>query len=237
MAEPISTDKIVRQLCLRCGICCNGVLFRDVELQAGDDPARLRGLGLDLQARRPGGRAGVDGTFSSDGAPGSAKAAFSNASEKSGARVTRPSEVRGSEAGSLENGSEASAASPADRAWKLRQPCAALGSDGCCEVYADRPSRCRTFECDLFQRVAAGHRTIPEALRVIRAALARAERVKGLLRQLGDTEEALALSLRFQRLQKTACSGRLTEDSAALYAELTLAVHDLNLILGEEFHP
>jgi uncharacterized protein len=36
----------VDQLCLNCGLCCDGALFADVELRSGDDPARLTRLGL-----------------------------------------------------------------------------------------------------------------------------------------------------------------------------------------------
>lgn len=39
-------------LCLTCALCCNGALFRDVELQPHDDPARLRALGLPLRRTR-----------------------------------------------------------------------------------------------------------------------------------------------------------------------------------------
>src|SRR5437868_1476023 len=35
-------------LCLECGLCCNGVIFADVRLQRGDDPGRLRALGLPI---------------------------------------------------------------------------------------------------------------------------------------------------------------------------------------------
>ncbi len=31
-------------LCPDCGLCCNGVLFADVELRAGDDAGRLKQL-------------------------------------------------------------------------------------------------------------------------------------------------------------------------------------------------
>lgn len=33
-------------LCNACGLCCNGVIFADVQLRARDDAARLRALGL-----------------------------------------------------------------------------------------------------------------------------------------------------------------------------------------------
>lgn len=37
---------MVQQLCPSCGLCCNGVLFADLQLQSGDDPRRLKKLGL-----------------------------------------------------------------------------------------------------------------------------------------------------------------------------------------------
>jgi Fe-S-cluster containining protein len=40
------------QLCLACGLCCNGVLFKDVELQPGDDAKRLGWLGLPIREAR-----------------------------------------------------------------------------------------------------------------------------------------------------------------------------------------
>ena len=41
----------VSQLCPHCGLCCNGVLFADVELQKGDDAGLLIGLGLPLKKK------------------------------------------------------------------------------------------------------------------------------------------------------------------------------------------
>lgn len=38
----------VDQLCPQCGLCCNGVLFGDVELQRGDDAAQLAACGIGL---------------------------------------------------------------------------------------------------------------------------------------------------------------------------------------------
>jgi Fe-S-cluster containining protein len=42
------TADAVAQLCPNCGLCCNGVLFGDVELQRGDDAKRLTQLGVKL---------------------------------------------------------------------------------------------------------------------------------------------------------------------------------------------
>lgn len=46
------SSAILQSLCLQCGLCCNGGLFRDVELQTGDAPARLKALGLPLKTAR-----------------------------------------------------------------------------------------------------------------------------------------------------------------------------------------
>jgi Fe-S-cluster containining protein len=45
----------IEQLCPKCGLCCNGVLFADVELRKGDDAQRLAELGLPLvkKGRKP----------------------------------------------------------------------------------------------------------------------------------------------------------------------------------------
>ena len=42
---------VVAKLCPACGLCCNGVLFGDVELQPTDNTALLRKLGLVLIAK------------------------------------------------------------------------------------------------------------------------------------------------------------------------------------------
>ena len=83
----------------------------------------------------------------------------------------------------------------------LTQPCAAF--DGCrCRVYADRPKYCRQFECVLLKSVRAGHTEPAAALRIIRTARERADKVLRLLRALGDTDEQLPLSARFRRTGK-----------------------------------
>jgi Fe-S-cluster containining protein len=41
----------IEQLCPNCGLCCNGVLFADVELRKGDDVQRLAELGFLLEKK------------------------------------------------------------------------------------------------------------------------------------------------------------------------------------------
>src|SRR6266849_5621581 len=48
------TDLAVSQLCPACGMCCNGVLFGDVELQRGDDAKKLAAIGMDLRKKENG---------------------------------------------------------------------------------------------------------------------------------------------------------------------------------------
>ena len=165
------------QLCLTCGLCCNGVIFANVGLQPGDDAARLRLLGLPV--------------------------------------CTPPSKVRPPHP---------------------NQPCAAF--DGCrCRVYVDRPQYCREFECVLLKSINAGRTEPAAALRIIRTAHERADKVRHLLRALGDTDEHVALNARFRRTGKRLKERELDEETADLYGQLTLAVHDLNLLLSDAFYP
>ena len=39
-------------LCLECGLCCNGVIFANVQLQPGDNAAQLKALGLIFSSNR-----------------------------------------------------------------------------------------------------------------------------------------------------------------------------------------
>ena len=50
-----SSNDFVAELCPKCGLCCNGVVFADVRLQKGDSARRLaqRGLLLTQRAGRP----------------------------------------------------------------------------------------------------------------------------------------------------------------------------------------
>ena len=163
-------------LCLSCGLCCNGVIFGNVQLQPLDNPARLQSLGLPLTAR-------------------------------------------------------------ADRAaLKFPQPCAA--HDGCrCRIYAERPIYCREFDCLLLKNVQASRLSSKAARRIIDLARARAERVRRLLRRLGDSDETMALAARFRRTSRRLERFGLDQVTAKLYGKLTLAVHDLNRLIAKAFYP
>jgi len=116
------------------------------------------------------------------------------------------------------------------------QPCAALS--GCeCRIYGEHPQHCREFECLLLKKVSDGETSRPQALRLIRNALGAAEKVGALLRELGDFEETTALSVRFRRMAKRMHRDVIDPGRAALFSELTVSFHALNLILKEKFYP
>lgn len=170
-------------LCLHCGLCCDGTLFRDVELVPADDASKLRALGLPIPA----------------------------------ARVE-------------------------SRPLRFLQPCTALCADLRCRVYSDRPVRCREFECALFKAVAAGKVESTAALKVIRQTRQQAEKVRRLLHELGDSGERVSLARRFKRLKRKFDVGELPDglDAETAYdrfAELCLAVHELDMRLRTKFHP
>jgi Fe-S-cluster containining protein len=165
------------QLCLTCGLCCDGTLFNHVKLGPTDDPKKLKALGLPVA-------------------------------------VTR-------------------ARTPVVH---FRQPCAALCADRTCKLYADRPSQCQTFECGVFKDAHAGRIEFAAALRLVKQARQRADDARRLLHALGDTDDHRSLNERFRRTQRRMEAG--FEDDAAVdtFAELSLAMHYLNLLTHEKFY-
>lgn len=165
------------QLCLACGLCCDGTLFDGVQLEAGDVVRDLRSLGLPVvisRARKP---------------------------------VAR-----------------------------FPQPCAALCPDRTCRLYANRPRQCRTFECGVFKQAQTGRIGFAAALRLVKKTRRQADRVRRLLRLLGDDEEHRSLGERFHRLQERLEADPTDQAALAIFADLSLAVHRLKLSAQEHFY-
>jgi Fe-S-cluster containining protein len=113
------------------------------------------------------------------------------------------------------------------------QPCACF--DGkLCGIYADRPKRCRLFECGLLKRVEANAMTAGAALEKISEAKQRAEKVHELLRESGQRAERMALTHRYAEVM-SAPMDLSDEAGAERRGELMLAVGDLMQLLQRDF--
>ncbi len=120
---------------------------------------------------------------------------------------------------------------------RVAQPCPAFNAATCaCAIYAERPARCRKFECRQLLNIRAGTTTTEQALGQIRAAHKLADEVGKLLADLGFNDVRLPLSRRFQRCQRAAEAGRLAETQLDQLADLQLAVHRLSGLLAKEFY-
>jgi Fe-S-cluster containining protein len=162
----------VSELCPHCGLCCNGVLFGDVEVQRADKPRLLAAQGVELFAK-------------------SRKQAFN-------------------------------------------QPCACF--DGAlCNIYHDRPRRCRTFDCRQVQLVQAGKTTVAAARKSIREAKQRSDEVLRLVRALGDTNETLPLNRRYAVIMAQPMDLAGDEVHLELRGELMMAVARLVETLERDF--
>jgi hypothetical protein len=113
------------------------------------------------------------------------------------------------------------------------QPCACF--DGrLCGIYADRPKRCKLFECGLLKRVEGGEMTAGAALKKIAQAKARAAQVRALLRQCGQRDEPMALSQRYAAAM-SAPVDLAVEGEAEQRGRLMMAVNDLMHKLERDF--
>ena len=119
---------------------------------------------------------------------------------------------------------------------RFPQPCSALCQDRSCRLYADRPWQCRTFECQVLKDAKAGRITFAAGLRLVKLTRRRADHVRRLLRELGDTDERRALGERFHRTSERMESSHADEAAKAKYADLSLAVHRLKLLSHDRFY-
>ncbi len=119
---------------------------------------------------------------------------------------------------------------------RFPQPCSALCEDRSCRLYAERPWQCRTFECRLFKDAKAGRITFAAALPLVKQARRRADHVRRLLRELGDTDEHRALGERFHRTSERMESGNADDTAKTKFADLSLAIHRLKLLSQNRFY-
>jgi len=120
---------------------------------------------------------------------------------------------------------------------RVTQPCPAFAAATCaCTIYAERPARCRKFECRQLIAVRNGATTTEKALLKIREARRMAAEVERLLEELGYNQKRLPFSRRFQRCQRAAENGKLPVAQFDRLADLQLAVHRLTGLLAREFY-
>jgi Fe-S-cluster containining protein len=119
---------------------------------------------------------------------------------------------------------------------RFPQPCSALCEDRTCRLYTERPWQCRTFECRQLKDAKAGRTTFTAALLLVKQARRRTDNVRRLLRELGDTDEHRSLGERFHRTAERMEAGNAEEAAKNMFADLSLAMHRLKLLLHGEFY-
>lgn len=117
---------------------------------------------------------------------------------------------------------------------RFAQPCSCLSGTRCA-IYGERPERCRTFECRLLKRTMAGEVSERTALASIRKARHAVENVRRILRELGDTDEAVPLSRRYQRMMRQPIDLSADTRLIDLRGELMLAISELAAVLERDF--
>ena len=120
---------------------------------------------------------------------------------------------------------------------RVAQPCPAFHSGDCtCALYAERPARCRKFECKQLMAVRTGTVSTAAALKKIRATKKLAAEVETFLTEHGFNDVSLPLSKRFQGCQRAAENRDIPMENLDRLADLQLAVHKLNCLLAQDFY-
>lgn len=102
-------------------------------------------------------------------------------------------------------------------------PCPRLGAGGC-EVYPDRPSVCRAFECELLKSVNRGERVLAEALPLV----TEAQRLRDIADAAAPTEDRAHARRRWLAMSER-------PHDAPPDPALALAMTSLNLFLDRHF--
>ncbi len=116
----------------------------------------------------------------------------------------------------------------------LNQPC--LAFDGShCRIYADRPSRCREFECHILTRVAEGSLGLSAAHRRIRHARRLVAQVESELESLGNTERHHPLIHRYSEVMARPINLGAGSGEARRRGRLLMSVDALMRFAHKEF--
>jgi len=116
----------------------------------------------------------------------------------------------------------------------FQQPCSAFRGSHCA-IYAQRPERCRVFECRQLQQVATGDTTEGEALQKIEAAREQAAHVTELLSRLGERSSRRRLKQRCEDALAQPAAVFGSPDSASVLAMLSQSISALEALLDADF--
>jgi hypothetical protein len=113
------------------------------------------------------------------------------------------------------------------------QPCNHL-AESRCSVYADRPGRCRQFECELLKQVGREDQPIGRAREIIRETRTAADRLKAKLNELGNTDEEVPLAYRCDQVMDNPTDK--TDEWWESYAEFNLHLRKVQALLRQHFY-
>ena len=116
----------------------------------------------------------------------------------------------------------------------FNQPCTSF-KENCCSIYAQRPLRCKLFECQQLKRLATGETTEVNALETILKAHHKVDQVQKLLQLSGPMNFKRPLSKQYANVTAEPLDGSAGSEALALRSKLTEAFEDLNQFLNHEF--
>jgi Fe-S-cluster containining protein len=117
--------------------------------------------------------------------------------------------------------------------WLL-QPCPAH-QDGQCSIYAQRPERCRLFECKQLQRVKTGEITEATALEKIRDVQRLTAQLDALSRRADGTQRKGPLSRRCETALAEPFDATTHPELVGQREELARGLSELDAVLDEHF--
>ena len=116
----------------------------------------------------------------------------------------------------------------------FQQPCP-MFRDSQCAIYADRPERCRLFECRQLQQVESGQITEDTAFATIQDARRRVDQVRALFEQIGENNHKRPLTRRYESVMQTPLDPAAGPEVANRRNQLTLAMRELRERLQKDF--
>ena len=113
------------------------------------------------------------------------------------------------------------------------QPCPAYRNSKCA-IYADRPERCRLFECRQIKRVISAEVTEVDAAAKIREALDRRAQIHEMFERCGESNPKGPLTVRYEKIAAELLSGH-GPDAEALRLRLRREMDEFEALLDADF--